>query len=91
MRTSITHPLAIAEVSAGDGLGEVGLTFCPGKKQPSALTGAWDRDLLVDVAAIAYWNAAAVVTLVEDHELASLDVTALGSGPINGIPLGTII
>ncbi|NBB23575.1 hypothetical protein GVM20_00360 [Porphyrobacter sp. SLTP] len=78
MRTSITHPLQIAEVSAGDGLGKVGLTFCPGKKQPSALTGAWDRDLLIDVAAIASWNAAAVVTLVEDHELVSLGVAELG-------------
>jgi ADP-ribosyl-[dinitrogen reductase] hydrolase len=78
MRTSITHPLQIAEVSAGEGRGKVGLTFCPGKKQPSALTGAWDRDLLVDVAAIDSWNAAAVVTLVEDHELVSLGVAELG-------------
>jgi ADP-ribosyl-[dinitrogen reductase] hydrolase len=83
MRTSITHPLQIAEISAGDGLGKVGLTFCPGKKQPSALTGAWDRDLLVDVAAIANWNAAAVVTLVEDHELVSLGVKELGGAVRN--------
>lgn len=78
MRTSITHPLQIAEVPAGYGMGKVGLTFCPGKKQALALTGAWNRDLDLDVAAIVDWNAAAVVTLVEEHELANLDVEGLG-------------
>lgn len=78
MRTSLTHPLEIAEVPAGEGRGKVGLTFCPGKKQPSALTGAWDRDLSLDVAAIAKWNAAAVVTLVEEHELKTLGAEGLG-------------
>jgi ADP-ribosyl-[dinitrogen reductase] hydrolase len=78
LRTSLSHPLQIAEVPAGEGLGKVGLTFCPGKKQPSALTGAWDRDLALDVAVIAQWNAAAVVTLVEEHELKALGVEDLG-------------
>ena len=35
-RTSLTHPLEIASVSPGKGMGEIGITFCPGKKQPSA-------------------------------------------------------
>lgn len=78
MRTSITHPLAIAEIIAGSGMGKVGLTFCPGKKQTNAATGAWDRDLKLDVQAIEQWNAAAVVTLVEAHELDSLGVAELG-------------
>ena len=78
MRTSYSHPLQIAEVEAGPGMGKLGLTFCPGKQQPNAATGAWSRDLGHDVAQIARWNAAAVVTLVEDHELASLRVAALG-------------
>ncbi|MBU1605936.1 MAG: ADP-ribosylglycohydrolase family protein [Alphaproteobacteria bacterium] len=78
MRTSLTHPLQIAEVPAGYGMGKVGLTFCPGKKQAVALTGAWNRDLDLDVAAIVDWNAAAVVTLVEEHELVSLEVDGLG-------------
>lgn len=77
MRTSITHPLQIAEIAAGPGLGKVGLTFCPGKKQPGARTGAWDRDLGLDLDAIAQWNAAMVVTLVEDHELEKLEVAGL--------------
>lgn len=77
MRTSITHPLRIAEVSAGPGLGKVGLTFCPGKKQPGAATGQWDRDIGLDLDVIAQWGAAAVVTLVEKHEMERLGVTGL--------------
>lgn len=43
-----------------------------------AATGVWRRDLDVDVKAIAAWGAAAVVTLVEDHELQRLHVADLG-------------
>jgi ADP-ribosyl-[dinitrogen reductase] hydrolase len=78
MRTSVTHPLQIAYISAGAGMGKVGVTFCPGKKQQFAVTGAWDRDLAAEIAAIAQWNAAAVVTLIEHHELDSLGVQGLG-------------
>ena len=78
-RTSITHPLQIAVVHPGPGFGRIGITFCPGKQQPSSATGAWARDLAVDVRAIADWGAAAVLTLVEDHELKVLKVTGLGA------------
>ncbi len=78
MRTSLTHPLHIAELMAGPGLGKIGITFCPGKQQPSAATGSWARDLAMDLDAVAAWNAAAVVTLVEEHELESLGVAGLG-------------
>ena len=53
MRTSITHPLEIAEVEVAPGYGKVGITFCPGKKQKHAATGEWDRDLDIDLDAIA--------------------------------------
>jgi ADP-ribosyl-[dinitrogen reductase] hydrolase len=76
-RTSLTHPLQIAAVSPGADLGRIGITFCPGKQQPVAATGAWCRDLGLDIAAIAEWSAAAVVTLVENHELETLKVTGL--------------
>ena len=59
-------------------MGKVGLTLCPGKKQTAALTGAWDRDLVLDLEAVQAWNAAAVVTLVEAHELERLQVVGLG-------------
>jgi ADP-ribosyl-[dinitrogen reductase] hydrolase len=77
-RTSITHPLQIAEIGTGPGQGRIGVTFCPGKKQPSAATGAWDRDLGLDVQTIADWGAVAVLTLIEDHEIRTLKVEGLG-------------
>lgn len=78
MRTSQSHPLLIAEVRAAPGLGKIGITFCPGKKQPHAATGQWDRDLDLDLDAIAAWNACALVSLIEEHELHSLRVPELG-------------
>ena len=77
-RTSSTHPLQIAAVSAGPSFGRVGITFCPGKYHPHAMTGFWDRDLLLDLDAIRDWGAAAVVTLVEPKELILLRVESLG-------------
>lgn len=77
-RTSITHPLQIADITTGPGQGRIGVTFCPGKKQPNAATGAWGRDLGLDVQRIADWGAAAVVTLIEDHEIRTLKVDGLG-------------
>lgn len=76
MRTSVTHPLQIAVIPVGRGT--IGVTFCPGKKDPHALTGAWDRDLALDITAIRDWGADVVLTLIEDHELALLQVENLG-------------
>ena len=45
MRTSISHPLQIAEVTVADDFGKIGITFCPGKVQSFGQTGAWHRDL----------------------------------------------
>lgn len=77
MKTSLTHPLQIAEVPAASGT--IGITFCPGKQQHSAISGQWRRDLAIDLDVIRDWGAAAVVTLVEDHELVSLKVQHLGT------------
>src|SRR5690349_7864304 len=73
-RTSTTEPLQIATVQAGHGFGRIGITLCPGKKQPHPVMGGWDRDLGADLDAIQRWGAAVVVTLVEQHELESLAV-----------------
>jgi hypothetical protein len=77
VRTSHTHPLQIAEVTAPGG-GLIGVTFCPGKHQASAATGAWARDLEVDVDAIRAWGADIVITLVTPAELSALKVERLG-------------
>lgn len=79
MRTSLTHPLQIATIPAGAGLGRVGVTFCPGKKQAMSSTGPWDRDLDTDMAAIADWGAVVVVSLIEDHEITTLRVPGIGA------------
>ena len=77
-KTSSTHPLEIAAVSAGPVLGRVGITFCPGKYDRQAMTGYWDRDLSIDLDAIRDWGAAAVVTLLEPKEILLLRVEHLG-------------
>lgn len=79
MRTSVSHPLQIATIVPGmSGHGRVGVTFCPGKHDPHAMSGGWDRDLDADLDAVRDWGAAAVVTLVEPKELTRLRVERLG-------------
>lgn len=79
MRTSQSDPLQIAEVSAGPNIGLIGVTFCPGKTDPAAMSGPWARDLDIDLDAIADWGAVAVVTLIENHESRTLKVPTLGA------------
>lgn len=78
VRTSETHPLQIAEVRASPSHGRIGITFCPGKHDRFASTGAWERNLDLDVGAIAAWDAKLVLTLVESAELTALKVPNLG-------------
>lgn len=59
--------------------GRIGITFCPGKKQPAAASGSWNRDLDIDLDAIAAWGATATVTLIEDAEIEALGVKGLGN------------
>lgn len=77
-RTSQTHPLQIAEVRASAAQGRIGISFCPGKHDRAASTGAWARDLATDLDAIAAWGARLVLTLVEPAELVALKVPQLG-------------
>lgn len=77
LRTSQTHPLEIAFVFADGIPGPIGLTFCPGKKQPASGSGGWNRDLATDLDVIAA-SAQTLVTLVESQELAELGVPQLG-------------
>ena len=66
-KTSLTHPLEVYGVAAGRG--RLGMCMCPGKRQPHAATGSWDRDLALDMDAVAAFAAAILVTLMETHEL----------------------
>jgi protein-tyrosine phosphatase len=80
VRTSKTHPLKIAEVQASLQHGRIGITFCPGKHDLNAATGAWQRDLDIDLDEIKKWGASLILTLVEKEELEQLPVTGLGDG-----------
>lgn len=81
-RTSLTHPLQIVEVTAPSARGAIGITFCPGKKQSDAMSGAWDRDLALDLDAIRAWGASTIITLIEPHEIKSLKVDGIGAGAV---------
>jgi ADP-ribosyl-[dinitrogen reductase] hydrolase len=74
VKTSLSDPLRIASVLAGLSYGSIGITLCPGKKDPN-----WHRDLRADLDAVRQWGAAAVLTLLEAPELQMLGVTALGN------------
>ena len=76
-RTSHTHPLEIAAVRSAPNQGAIGITFCPGKKQPGAATGAWDRELGLDLDAVVDFGAVVLVSLIEDHEIEALQVQAI--------------
>lgn len=82
MRTSNTHPLQIASVETQPNFGRIGITFCPGKKQLTAMTGGWDRDLGMDLDAIDAFGTSALVTLIEQHEIEDLDVTGIGDATL---------
>ncbi len=78
VRTSLSHPLQIDELSI-DGIdGILGLTLCPGKTDPHGLTASWRRDLTADMDIIAEWGASVVVSLIEDSEFDLLQVPDLG-------------
>ncbi|PEQ10294.1 hypothetical protein B2G71_23040 [Novosphingobium sp. PC22D] len=77
-KSSQSHPLQIAILQTPLS-SRIGLSFCPGKTQLSAMSGAWDRDLGLDLDAVRDWGAVAVVTLVEEHELRALQVEGMGA------------
>lgn len=77
-RTSHSDPLRIDGVAAGPAPGIIGLTICPGKHDPIAMTGPWARNLEADLVAIRDWGATTLVTLIEDHEFELLKVANLG-------------
>ncbi|MBK0052738.1 cyclin-dependent kinase inhibitor 3 family protein [Stenotrophomonas sp. S39] len=93
MRTSLSHPLLIAELPVGALGGAIGVTFAPGKYQEVAMTGAWARDLDTDVSAIHRWGAKHLISLLEpwefeDLRIETLPVVAAGKGiSWHGLPI----
>jgi len=75
--TSHSHSLRIDTVMPLSRWGAIGMSFCPGKRQPFATSGCWQRDLELDLRAVQDWGAKAVVTLIEMHEHDELGVRDL--------------
>lgn len=77
-QTSQTDPLRIASLRVNSLGGEIGMTLCPGRKDPANLPanlpGECDRDLETDLDIIADWGATALLSLIEPHEFEALGV-----------------
>lgn len=76
-RISESHPLRIDWVQPEGAWGKIGMSFCPGKIQQETRTGAWQRDIHLDVRAIKESGVRMVVSLIELHEFAELHVATL--------------
>lgn len=67
----------LAIVGTGRGRGQIGITCCPGRPNGPAPGAHATRLLERDVSTIARWGARAVITLLDDLELARLKVKTL--------------
>lgn len=74
---SSNSPLRIDTIVLPGDRGQIGMTFCPGKKDVGYSGRIWNRDLDSDLDAISAWGADAVVTLLEGFELEMLGIAAL--------------
>ena len=77
MRNSTTHPLRVDWIPIVGDIGRIGLTLCPGKYQPVASTGGWDRQLSIDIATLVELKTDHIVSLVTDEDMEMLRVTEL--------------
>lgn len=80
IKTSLTHPIRVdfAVVNNSSNHTQIGMTFCPGKKQNHAMTGQWSRDLGSDLYRLKHtFCTKRLVCCVEDHEIEELQVTGL--------------
>lgn len=77
IRTSLSHPIRIAELAIGIQGGAIGITFAPGKFQEVSMTGSWARDIDLDLALIRAWGANRLITLIEPWEFEELRIQSL--------------
>lgn len=69
--------LALTAAAGAGPSGRIGMTHCPGRCRPDGRGRAWQRDLEQDVAAIRAAGFGAVLSLVDDAELAVLGASGL--------------
>lgn len=78
--TSTTNEIRVDWAHELPNGGALGITFAPGKKDPSPRYHgvAWNRDGDADLARLrGYWGTGMLVSLIEDHELELLEITTL--------------
>jgi len=80
-KTSESHPIRIAELHL-DSTQKIGLSFCPGKYQPSAMSGPWKRNLGKDLDDIKRQGYDAILTLIEPWEIEELGVEGFINGEV---------
>ena len=78
MRNSTTHPIYVSWFEEGGDKGRLGITLCPGKYQPVASTGSWDRQLDVDIQALKQMGAGRIISLITREDMRILRVQDLG-------------
>ena len=66
-RTSQSSPLRVDRLPLDRGV--IGMTICPGKKGPSTMGDAWDRDMRTDMLHLKDEGVSTIVTLMEWDEL----------------------
>lgn len=77
MRNSFTHPLYVTWLPVADDAGRLGMTLCPGKYQPVASTGSWERQLDVDIQALVDMGVNRLISLITEEDMEVLRVTEL--------------
>lgn len=76
---SVTSSFALAVVGTGRGRGQIGMACCPGRATTWIVPNGSERELGRDVETLARWGAQALVTLLDDVELARLRLNRLPS------------
>ena len=83
IKTSLTDPIHVTEITHPEHSGIIGVSICPGKKSPSTFGGVWDRDLATDLEAIQNkFNPTAIVTLMPHDELDVNKVANIGDAVV---------
>jgi ADP-ribosyl-[dinitrogen reductase] hydrolase len=84
---SITSTFAVAIVGTGRGRGQIGMACCPGRAALWVSPNNSEREVERDVETLARWGTQALVTLLDDIEMARLRLHALpGLLSAAGIP-----
>lgn len=77
MRNSTTHPIYVSWFQENEEQGRLGITLCPGKYQPVASTGSWDRQLDIDIQALKEMGVDRIISLITKQDMQILRVESL--------------